>query len=178
MSNSINLVSPKNEQLEKEQNRLKAARILAFSVMLAVVLIAALVFIVNLTLPINSIKQDEQNTLSNISAFHTKLAQYYLVEDRVTNLSNIIEKRKKLPDIADAVLATVPQDLAITTMQIDAKQVSFVVSGKSLISMNKFIDDVTALDKSKKIIKNIVVQQLSADIKNGNYSVSVQADTK
>ena len=178
MSNSINLVSPKNSQLDKDQNRLRVARIVAFAVMVVVALIAVLVFVINLTLPINAIKNDEQITLSNISVFHAKLANYYLVEDRVNNLSNIIAQRKKLPDIADAILTTVPQDLAITTMQIDAKQVSFIVSGKSLVSMNKFIDDVTALDKSKKIIKNIVVQQLSADIKNGNYSISVQADTK
>ena len=55
MNGSINLVSPKNEQLEKEQNRLKSVRMLAFIVMFFVVVIAILAFVINLTLPISSI---------------------------------------------------------------------------------------------------------------------------
>jgi hypothetical protein len=50
------------------------------------------------------------------------------------------------------------------------------MSGGSLISMNKFIDNVTMLGQQKKIIKNIVVQQLSLDVKNSKYSISIQAD--
>ena len=76
MSDSINLVSPKNEQLEKEQNRLRIARVVAFSVMFLVAAVAVLVFVVNLTLPINSIKRSEEVTLSNIAALHKKFVQY------------------------------------------------------------------------------------------------------
>lgn len=178
MSSSINLVSPKNEQLEKEQNRLRITRILAFVVMAFVVAIAILVFVVNLTLPINSIKQSEQVTLTNIAALHKKLTQYYLVEDRTNHLANIIAQRKNIPDIADDLLVVVPQDLAISSMQVDAAKVSLIVSGASLLSMNKLIDDVTMLQEQKNIINNIVMQQLSLDVKSGRYSVSIQADIK
>ena len=178
MSSSINLVSPKNEQLDKEQNRLRIVKILAFTTMALVVVVAVLVFVINLTLPIGSIKREEATTLSNISAVHKKLAQYYLVEDRVNNLANVISQRKKIPDIADALLTAIPQELSISSMQIDAKKVSLIISGSSLISMNKFIDDVIMLDSKNKIIKNIIIQQLSLDVKSGQYSISVQADIK
>jgi hypothetical protein len=175
---SINLVSPKNAQLEKDQNRLKMARLMAFAVMLIVAAVAILVFVVNLTLPLNSIKNEEATTLSNIAALHKKLVQYYLIEDRVNNLANVISQRKNLPSTVDLLLATISQDLAVSSMQVDAKKVSFIVSGGSLIAMNKFIDDLILLDTQKKIIKNIVMQDLSLDVKNGNYSVSIQADVK
>jgi hypothetical protein len=178
MNDSINLVSPKNEQLEKEQNRLRVARILAFATMAFVVAIAILVFVVNLTLPINSIKQNEQTTLTNIAVLHKKLTQYYLVEDRANHLANIIAQRKIIPDIAGDLLTVIPQDLAISSMQIDAAKVSLIVSGASLLSMNKLIDDVTMLQEQKNIINNIVMQQLSLDVKSGQYSVSIQADIK
>jgi hypothetical protein len=178
MSNSINLVSPKNEQLGKEQNRLKIARILAFAIMAFVVATAILVFVINLTLPINSIKQNEQTTLTNISTLHKKLTQYYLVEDRANHLANIIAQRGNIPVVSDDLLAIVPPDLAINSMQVDATKVSLIVSGASLTSMNKLIDSVTMLGEQKKIITNIVVQQLSLDVKSSQYSISIQAETK
>jgi hypothetical protein len=178
MSNGINLVSPKNEQLDKEQDRLRVARILAFTVMAIVAAVAVLVFVINLTLPINLIKQEQATTLSNISAVHKKLVQYSLVEDRVNHLSNIIQQRKQIPDTTDDFLAVIPQELSINSMQVNVRKVSLIVSGASLISMNKFIDDVTMLSSEKKVIQNIVVQQLSLDVKSGQYSISVQADIK
>ncbi len=178
MNDSINLVSPKNEQLEKEQNRLKGARILAFSVMFFVVVIAVLAFVINLTLPISSIKRDEDTTLANIATLHKKLVQYTLVEDRANHLSNIIAKRQKLPDVVNAVLIIIPADLSISSMQFSAKNISFIVSGSSLISMNKLIDNVIMLSKQKNILTNVIVQQLSLDVKSGKYSISIQADAK
>jgi Tfp pilus assembly protein PilN len=175
---SINLVSPKNEQLEKEQARLRMVKMLALVIMALVVVIAVLVFVVNLTLPINSIKHDENVTLANISSQHKKLVQYYLVEDRVNNLSNMVANRQKLPNTVDALLAAIPQELSVVSMQVDAKSVSLIVSGDSLVPMNTFIDDITALGGQKNVLKNVVVQQLSLDVKNSRYSISVQADVK
>jgi len=178
MSNNINLVSPKSEQIDKEQNRLRIARMIALIVMFSVAIIAILVFMINLTLPINSIKQNEQVVLANIAALHAKLVQYRLVQDRVTHLSNIVAKRQKLPAIASTLLAIIPSDLSVGSMQFTMQRVSLVISGNSLISINKLIVTITELGKPNNILKNIIVQQLSLDAKNGEYSVSIQADVK
>jgi hypothetical protein len=176
MNDSINLVSPKNEQLENEQKRLRIVRISAFVIMFLVAAIAVLIFVINLTLPISSIKRNEEVTLSNIAALHKKLVQYHFVEDRVNHLANVIAKRNKVPDIVDALLAVTPTDLSINSMQVDVKKISLIMSGGSLVSMNRFIDDVTMLGQQKNLIKNIVVQQLSLDVRNSKYSISIQAD--
>ncbi|MGA2968135.1 MAG: hypothetical protein ABSD69_03135 [Candidatus Levyibacteriota bacterium] len=178
MSDSINLVSPKNEQLEKEQKRLRIARMSAFAIVFIVAGIAVLVFVINLTLPLNSIKHNEDITLSNIAVLHKKLAQYYLIEDRVNNLANIIAKRQKLSDVADALLAIIPPDLSVSSMQISVQGISFSISGASLSSMNKLIDDVIVLSQQKNMIKKVVMQQLSFDVKNSQYSIWIQADIK
>ena len=178
MNNSINLVSPKSEQMGKEQKRLRMARILALAVMFSVAIIAILVFVINLTLPINSIKQNEQAVLANIATLHAKLVQYRLVQDRVTHLSNIIAKREKLPAIAATLLAVIPPDLSVGSMQFTMQKVTLVISGSSLIVMNKLVDAITVLGKPNNILKNIIVQQLSLDPKSGQYSISIQADVK
>jgi len=178
MNASINLVSPKNAQLEKEQNGLKIARILALVVMSAVAITAILVFIINLTLPINSIKHNEEVTVANIATLHKKLVQYSLVEDRLNNLANIIGKRQQLPKVMDTLQAVIPADLNVNSMDINAKQISLIVSGSSLISMNKLIDDLTILGTQKNLLKNLTVQQLVLDVKNNKYSISIQANIK
>jgi hypothetical protein len=178
MSSNINLVSPKNEQLEKEQRRLKAARILALLVVVFVAILAVVIFIVNLTVPLNAIKQQEDVTLTKLVPLHKKLVQYYFVEDRVDNLSNIIAARKNLSGIADAIAQIVPSGVSISSLEIDSKQVTLIVYGSSLLPMNQFIDGVTMISTQKKLIKNVVAQQVSVDVRNGTYSVSVQADIK
>jgi hypothetical protein len=178
MSNSINLVSPKSEQLGKDQDRLKVVRIIALLVMLGVALVAVLVFVINLTLPIDSIKQNEQIALNNIATQHKKLVQYSLVNDRINHLSDIIAKRQKLPETVSTILAVVPGDLSISSMQFDMKQISLIVSGGSLVSMNKLIDGITLLGSQKHILTNIIVQQLSLDVKSRQYAISIQADIK
>jgi hypothetical protein len=178
MSGSINLVSPKNEQLEKEQNRLKIARISAFVIMLCVAGIAVLVFVINLTLPLNAIKHNEDITLSNISTLQKKLTQYSLVEDRVNHVSNIIGQRQKLPDVVGVLVNTVPSDLSVNSIQVDSKNISLDISGSSLTSMNELIDNIIMLSQQQKMIKNVVMQQLSLDVKSSRYSISIQANTE
>lgn len=146
--------------------------------MLLVAIVALLVFVVNLTLPINSIKNEEATTLSSISAMHKKLTQYYLVEDRINHLSNIINKREKLSDVTHALLAVIPNDLSIDSIQIDAKNVSLIVSGASLTSMNNFINSIVVLNNKKTIITNVIIQELSLNVKDNTYSVSIQAGIK
>jgi hypothetical protein len=61
-------------------------------------------------------------------------------------------------------------------MQVNAKSISLDISGSSLISMNKLIDNVILLGQQQKLIKNIVMQQLSLDVKDNYYAVTIQAD--
>jgi hypothetical protein len=63
-------------------------------------------------------------------------------------------------------------------MQVDSKSISLIVSGGYLISMNNFIDNIVVLNNKNTLIANVVIQQLSLDVKNNQYSVSIQANIK
>ncbi len=173
MSNSINLVTLKNNQLLGEEKWLKIARASALISMIFVASIAILVFVVNLTIPIQSIRNSEQATLADIAALHNRLATYYLTKDRANNLSNIISKRKTLPTSTNEIFNLVPPELSIKSFDADAKNISIVVSGNSLLPINKFIDDVITASRKGKIIKNVSIQELSVDTKHGSYSLSI-----
>ena len=178
MSNSINLISNKSVELEKELRRLKKVKIAAVICLVAVVLMAVLVFVLNFTFPLDSVKKDQQLTMANLTAMNTKLTTYALTKDRVSNIANIIAQRGNFIPQTSQILSKVPSDLSVGTLEVTNGSLKITVSGASLASMNKFIDDVTILSQKKNIIQNVVVQQLSLDVKNNKYSISIQADIK
>jgi len=176
MSSSINLVSNKNVALERQLERLKIVRITAL-VSLAVVLSASiLVFVLNLTLPLGSVKKDQQMTIVNISLQHKKLVTYTLINDRVKNLSSVISQRKNYVSQIDEVLGKVPKDVSVDALEIQLGKMSMSISATSLVPINKFIDDMVALGDRGKVLKNIIIQGLSLDTSGGKYTLSMQAN--
>src|ERR1035437_3388565 len=100
MNNNINLISNQNAGLEKELRRLKRFRLISIICLIAVLLMSILVFVLNLTLPLDSVKKEQSATAANISLLHKKLVTYTLITDRVKNISNILSQRgDELPQL-------------------------------------------------------------------------------
>jgi hypothetical protein len=179
MSNiDINLVSNKNIELGKEFKRLKIIRNTALASLIIVLFLSVLFFILNLTLPFGSIKKDEQLAEGGISLLYNKQVTYAMINDRVTNISNVIAKRKNYMLQLNAVLGKLSSDLTIEDLEIQSDKINISVSGASLVSMNKFIDDMVALGNQGKIIKNIMIEGLSLNSGNEKYTLSIQANIK
>lgn len=176
MSDSINLVSGKSYQLEKKLKRLKIIRITAVTSLVFVSLISILLFIITIILPTSSVKKEQQQTLSNIGVLHNKLIKYSLIKDRIKNISDIMKKRKNYSLISNSLLSKAPSDLLIDALSIEDGTVIITVSAASLISINKFIDDIIILGDKGKVIKNVSIQNLILNINTKNYALTMKAD--
>ena len=175
-SSSINLVSNKNSELERNLKRLRIVKIFAVISLVIVALTSVLVFFINFTLPISDVKQSQKEALNNITSLHTKLATYYLIKDRINNISNIISNRKSYVDATNTVFGKIPSGLSTDALDVDTGTMILTVSGSSLLPMNQFLDNLIALGQSGKVIKNINILSLILDTKSGKYSLTVQAD--
>jgi competence protein ComGC len=173
---SINLVSTNVVGLEKELKRLKIFRVVAAICLIIVSSLSVLAFVLNITLPIESVKKQQQGTLAEISLFHKKLTQYTLLSDRVKNISNIISKRENYVPQANAIFGKIPSDATIDEFNIQAGKITLGVSSTSLLSINKVIDDIVAFGAKGEIIKNVIIQGLTLSVESGRYSLSIQAD--
>lgn len=176
MNSDINLVSSKTNQIEKQLKNLKVLQIVAISSLAIVLLISILIFVITVTLPVESVKKDQEQTLSNISSLSEKLVKYSLINDRLSNISDIIKERKDYSKIANSILDKLPTGLSVDAMTIDSGTFSLVVSGTSLTDINSFIDDVSVLGDKGDIIKNLLLQSLIANADNGKYILTLQAD--
>jgi hypothetical protein len=173
---SINLVSTNVVGLEKELKRLKIFRVIAVICLVVTSLLSVLFFILNVTLPIGTVKKEQQATVVGLSFFHKKLTQYTLLSDRVKNTSNIISKRQNYGQQIDAIFGKVPPDASIDTLNVQPGKLDIVISSASLLSINKFIDDMVAFGAKGKTIKNVIIQGLVLNVSGGKYSLNIQAD--
>lgn len=171
---SINLVSSVNVQTNKGQKRLKKVRLIAFFFLIIVALFSVIVFLANLTLPIQSVIQDQKVTSDNLFLLHGKLVKFYLIKDRVNNLSAILLQRKNYITPVDKIFALLPSDLSVDGLVLDKNILMLTISGNSLSSINQFIDAVVALGNNKKLISDIGIQGIKLDSSAGNYSLSLQ----
>jgi hypothetical protein len=173
---SINLVSAKTVGLEKELKRLKIFRIIAVAFLAVTLLLSILAFVLNVTLPIEAVKKQQQAAITGIALFNNKLTQYSLLSDRAKNISDIISKRQDYGLQVEEISGKIPADASVDTMNIVSGKITIVVSSTSLLSINKFIDDMVAFGAKEKIIKNVIIQGLTLNFDNGKYSLSLLAD--
>lgn len=176
MSSSINLVSSKNSELERNLKRLRFVKTFAVISLILVALTSVLVFIINLSLPISDVKKGQKDTLASIASLHSKQATFFLIKDRIVNISSILSKRKSYVDATNSVFGKLPSGLSADALDVETGTMLLTVSGNSLLPMNQFLDNLIVLGQSKKVIKNLNIQSLILNTRNGSYSLTIQAD--
>lgn len=176
MNNNINLISNQNVELEKELRRLKKFKLISLACLIVVSLLSIVVFILNLTLPLDSVKKEQNITAASIALLHEKLVTYNLITDRVKNISNILSQRGNYIPQTDEILAKVPADVSVEGLDIQKGKTSISVSSMSLVPMSKLIDDMVGFAAQGKVIKNLVIEGLSLDAGSGRYSLDMKAD--
>ena len=176
MNNNINLISNQNVGLEKELKRLKLFRRISLACLIIVSLVSILVFVLNFTLPLDSVKKEQIQTVASISLLHKKLVTYTLITDRVKNISNIISQRGNYIPQINEILSKVPADISVDGLEINTGAVTVSASSDSLLPVNKFIDDLVNLAAQGKVVKNLIIQGLSLNTDSGKYVLSMKAD--
>ncbi len=174
--NDINLVSGRSLDIEKQAKRLKLLRIFAILSLLIVALVSIFFFIFTVSLPINSVKQNEQQTLSNISGLHKRLASYVLIKDRLTSIQSLIQKRTNYPQVVNTIISMVDPQLTVQSFDIEAGSITITITGGSLTPINQFINDMLNLANNGKLIKNLSIQSLSFSGAVNKYTLVMQSD--
>lgn len=173
MNETINLVENRSEQLEKEQKVLKITRIIAVSMLITIALISILAFIISSQIPLLALKQAEESTISEITALHNKLATYYLLKDRISNINLLLSKRKDYTKATGAIFSKISNDITITGLSIEEDSVTLDFSSNSLLSLNKLINDLIDLSNKKTLITNIKLQSLTLNAQSQSYSLTL-----
>ena len=159
MSEGINLLLDKNKNAHKNKEIIKALRITSVISLFLVAFFSILVFLLKLQSPLTNLQNEEQDTLSKISVLHPKAARLFLASDKRIAI----------------ILKAIPNDVSLSTFNIDNKNVSIVATSSSLSSIGQMLDNLVAMVGSKELFNKINLQGLTVDGANGSYRISIEA---
>ncbi len=174
MSNDINLISNKDAASLKAGKRLKQVRVVAVISLVAVALISVIIFIINSQNPLASIKKDENSTLQSISYLNKKTAKLAIINNRLKDISDILQKRKNYTSAINTMLQLMPPGVSTAALELNKNDVVLVVSSNSLLSIDKFLNSIIDLSSKKQVISSVIIESLVVNNKTGSYSLSIK----
>ncbi len=173
MKININLISPTTKEIVREERTIKILKISAIATLALVGIAAVVVFLITSQLSPASVKKREEGVLKSISTLKGKEGKLILINQKLEDIENIIEKRPKYDLVMESIVNTIPSEASINTFNIDREKISLVVSSESLLSIEESLNGLITLVKEKKIIESLTIENFTADSRNGFYSVSI-----
>jgi hypothetical protein len=176
MNENINLIVKKKIKNASEEKTLLLVRWFAGVCLVITLGTSVLFFILTLNPSLSVIKQQENNTLTNLSFTQGKVAKYFLIKDRLTTIAQILQTRYRIDQTLAALEQQMPDDVSVISMDIENKTASFMLSSPNLLSLNTTVTNMTSLLNNKKIVKKVTLESITADQKVESYTLSFKAD--
>ncbi len=176
MKSEINLRPPIQNDT-KSSRVLRTFRILAIGGLFVILVMAIILFFLFQEFSPSALKKQENGVLYSLSQLRQKEAKLFAINDRAKSISSIIDKRPNFTSWIDIILQKIPSDVSINSMTVNEGKISLTVSSKSLLSINSLLNGLISMAENRMVIKDITVDGLTADVKAGVYSLSLEADT-
>lgn len=176
MSADINLLLPKDEASLKRHRKIKIFNFLAIMSLVVTGTISLILFLTIQSVDVSSVKKEQNNVLQQISKFQDRQAKLFVVENRINNVSEILEKKKDLSSAVTGLLKNIPSGLIVDAMEIDSNSVSITAKSSSLSTIGSFIINLTDMVRKKEVISSLTISSLIYDENNAFYQVSVKSD--
>lgn len=176
MNSGINLVSTHSEAIEREQKILLAIRLIAAILLISIALISILAFIITTQIPLDRIKSEQSQTLNQISAQSSKLSNYFLIKDRLSNVNSLLNSRVDYTQSINSIFSKIPEEMEVESMSIESKTIEMQMSSSSLQSIDQVINSLVEMGSEGKIIKSVKLDSITLNAGVGRYSLDFSAE--
>lgn len=177
MSADINFLLHKDEESLRRKRKIKIFNLIAALFLIGVGSISLVIFLLIQAINVPSIKREQDDILRKISQFKGRQAKLLVAADRVNNIQELLDKRKKLPKAMNAILAkTSASNLQITDFELDSKAITLTSQSSSLFYIGTLINNLTDMVRKKEIINSLTLQSLVYDESKNSYSISLRSE--
>ena len=177
MSESINLVKVEESESSRRYRKVFILRIISIIFVSFVGIVSIILFILYARISLSSIKREQSAVLQSITFQKNKLAKLNLLNDRLRGLRQVLKDRKNYTDVLNTLLSQIPSGASASALSIGKSGITLTVTSKSLLPINKFLNNVVELSGKKNLIREMVIESLSIDSRTGTYSLSIKAKT-
>ena len=175
MNTDINLLR-RDEETLKRQRRVKKLDLLAVGSLIGTGMLSLFIFLLIQNVSPPSMKKEQDETLGKISKLQTRQAKLLILENRVNNISEILDKRKNLSKVTNIILAKTPDRLLIESLEVDVKRVIITAHSSSLSAIGELINNFTDMARKKDLIDTLTINTLIFDESVNSYQISLSAN--
>ena len=172
MSIDINLVNKVTSESTKD-TRIKKIRALSFITLFFIAFLSLVVFLINFRFSVSYVKSQQNNLIKQLSKYDQTASRILLLNARLSDVSFILDQRKKYNETVPQIIKDMPTSLAIQKFQIGDEGISMEIFATSLLELNNFINHMLSLSKSKTL-SNVTLEGLSSQ--SLGYSMKIKAN--
>ncbi len=174
MSSDINLVAGDLGGASGGAKRLSTLRMIATSLIVGVGLVSILLFVLNRLFSPQQIIKEQDGVRASISALQDKQAKLSVLNQRLSDIGNLLSKRAAYDIVLQSILSKSPSEISIVSLTIDKQKISMVASSNSLLSINEFIDVLAGMVEEKEFLENVTINSLSLSSRASSYTMTLE----
>lgn len=173
MQKEINLLPKKHIGFLAQEKTIVIFRVITVFSAIFVLCSFVVIFFLQKNYSLTAIQSQQASVTSKLALLHDKTTKEVALIDRTKKIASILKTRADLVDKISLIQKQAPQDVTIDTLTISKTDVSFLVTSKSLTSLQKFIDALTNLVAKKTLLQKITIDNVVIDQVSGTYSVNI-----
>lgn len=174
MSSEINLIQGEQASLFRKK-RILILRVLSLVFIFSVAFFSIILFFINSRISPENIKTDENSILQKTLLLKDRSARFNLINDRLRTIATVLNNRKNYISVLSTILEQAPSDVKLTGFTLDKDNILVTVTSVSLLSINKFLNNLTTLSQQKHFVRDMLIEGLTLDKQTGAYSLSIKA---
>jgi len=173
MGSDINLLIKKDIKLLKQQKRVKAFRVLAIGLLVVILIFSIATFLLNKRLSSPVIGEEQESFLNQMAALKKKEVKLNIINNRISNISNLLGERTDIYKTLSTLLGKVPEGILVDSLELTQSTADIRASSYSLRPIDSLISNLIDMAKRKEIINMVKLNSLDADSAEGKYAVSI-----
>lgn len=175
MNNSINLLDYKNKvAVTPSSSKQRLLRKIAVGLLFTSATFSIMFFMLISFSPLPQLEETRKRASDTLSSHDKDIAKLILVKERTDNIKQILDTRTKYDEILGSLQSKLPPGTAVKSVQLKEKNISVVVSSKSLLTLDTFLKQI--IDSKTKEYTNIRMSELSTDLSDNNFYLTLNIE--
>jgi len=178
MSKEINLITRKEKNISPTNKRIVIFRYISYGTLFLVALCSVGILILKAMLPTSQLAQAETQARSQLNAKSQDGLQLVYTKERLDTIDEILEKRPNVTGIIDAIMGQNPNNLTVSTLNLDTKKIVFNISSTDANLLRDYLTNLVDKTRTNKSFSKVTLESFGIETKAGKYSASLTLELK
>lgn len=168
MKTGINLITKRRHDSKKIDNRIFTGSVVLFSVCFLVGL-AIIIYVLILKSTYSNVITEENGVKAKLSSLSVKKERSLLIKDRLMGIQKILSIRKKLSNQVAMILAEIPPDFGMESINANEKLISIRLGAQNLSEVDLLFEE--RLKKAAKAMEGLIRIDIKSFSQSGDKYV-------